>query len=67
MNDSAQLEPVSELLRLPAWWRYALIAIATVILCSCSAPAVYHTAAFQEAEGPAADATNDQALPAPAP
>lgn len=27
-------------LQLPAWWRYVLIAMATVILCSCSAPTV---------------------------
>jgi len=25
---------------LPAWWRYALVALATIILCSCSAPTI---------------------------
>lgn len=25
---------------LPAWWRYALVALATVILCSCSTPTI---------------------------
>jgi uncharacterized repeat protein (TIGR01451 family) len=32
--------PMSEALTLPAWWRYVLIAAATVILCSCRAPVV---------------------------
>jgi uncharacterized repeat protein (TIGR01451 family) len=32
--------PNDEATVLPAWWRYALIAMATVILCSCSAPTV---------------------------
>lgn len=31
---------LDEALSLPAWWRYVLIAVATVILCSCSAPMV---------------------------
>src|SRR5688572_17630616 len=29
-----------EALRLPRWWRYVLVAMATMILCSCSAPMV---------------------------
>ncbi len=37
----------AEALRLPAWWRYVLIAMATVILCSCSAPATRPNAAVQ--------------------
>jgi uncharacterized repeat protein (TIGR01451 family) len=35
-HESSQLGAVL----LPRWWRYVLIALATVILCSCSAPAV---------------------------
>jgi uncharacterized repeat protein (TIGR01451 family) len=39
MNDSArQFATAAE--RLPLWWRWVLVATATLILCSCSAPAV---------------------------
>jgi uncharacterized repeat protein (TIGR01451 family) len=43
---------------LPAWWRYALIALATVILCSCSAPTI------RMQSPPAADAGTASEQPA---
>jgi len=53
---------------IPAWWRYVLIAIATVILCSCSSPAMRtHLAADPSlSNAPTAecsDATDAQAAP----
>jgi uncharacterized repeat protein (TIGR01451 family) len=41
MSAASQLEPYHQtVVQLPRWWRYVLIALATVILCSCSAPAI---------------------------
>jgi uncharacterized repeat protein (TIGR01451 family) len=42
-------------LQLPRWWRYVLIALATVILCSCSAPAIRKVQAQERL--PATEAT----------
>jgi uncharacterized repeat protein (TIGR01451 family) len=39
-NASKVKSHTDESLRLPRWWRYVLIAMATVILCSCSAPSI---------------------------
>ncbi|MCI0332325.1 MAG: hypothetical protein L0228_03745 [Planctomycetes bacterium] len=48
MSVVAHVEPQErEALRLPTWWRYMLIAMATVIFCSCSAPAIRPDAAVQ--------------------
>jgi uncharacterized repeat protein (TIGR01451 family) len=42
MSDVAHRELVEhQSERLPGWWRCALIALATIILCSCNAPVIY--------------------------
>jgi uncharacterized repeat protein (TIGR01451 family) len=47
MSAHAQYESHERALHLPRWWRYVLIALATVILCSCSGP-IIQTAQGQE-------------------
>jgi uncharacterized repeat protein (TIGR01451 family) len=41
----------TEVSRLPAWWRQVLIAVATVILCSCGAPSPLDAAPLDSEDG----------------